>query len=91
MLVAPESSDTQAAGSRPDDSFALLQLQIHDDLRTQHPEWIEPNGECPICDFYEARLAQLLEGYAQSASDESAVAVHRALNEAASVNQLPAV
>ena len=91
MLVVPESSDTQAAGSRPDDSFNLLQLQIHDDLRTQHPEWIEPNGECPICDFYEARLAQLLQGYARNGSVESAVAVHLALQDAANVNQLPGV
>ena len=91
MLVAPESSNTQAAESRPGDSFTLLQLQIHDDLRTQHPEWIEPDGECPICDFYEARLAQLLDGYVHSASDESAAAIHRAIQEAASVNQLPSV
>ena len=91
MLVVPGSSDTQAAGSRPDDSFNLLQLQIHDDLRTQHPEWIEPNGECPICDFYEARLAQLLEGYAQTGSDESVAAVHRALQQASALNRLPAV
>ena len=91
MLVAPESSDTQAAGSRPGDALNLLQLQIHADLRTQHPEWIEPNGECPICDFYEARLAQLLQGYARSGSVESAVAIHLALQDAANVNQLPTV
>ena len=91
MLVAPESSNTQSAGSGRGDSFKLLQHQIHDDLRTQHPEWIEPNGECPICDFYEERLAQLLEGYAQTGSDESVVAVHQALQEAAALNKLPAV
>ncbi len=34
--------------------------QIHDDLRIQHPEWIESNGEAPMCDFYEARLMDLL-------------------------------
>ena len=38
---------------------ALLQ-QIHDDLRVQHPEWVQPGGDCPICDSYEARLAELL-------------------------------
>ena len=26
-----------------------LQQQIHDDLRIQHPEWIEPNGESSMC------------------------------------------
>jgi hypothetical protein len=40
---------------------AELQQQIHDDLRRQHPEWIEPGGESPMCEFYEARLRQLLE------------------------------
>jgi hypothetical protein len=39
---------------------ALLQ-QIHDDLRIQHPEWVQPNGESPTCDSYEARLMELLD------------------------------
>jgi len=34
--------------------------KIHDNLRKQHPEWILPNGESPICDVYEARLMDLL-------------------------------
>ncbi len=37
-----------------------LRLQIHDDLRIQHPEWVQANGECPTCDSYEARLMELL-------------------------------
>jgi hypothetical protein len=41
-------------------SYSELQQQIHDDLRAQHPEWVEPNGDCPICDSYEARLTELL-------------------------------
>jgi hypothetical protein len=41
-------------------SYTELQQQIHDDLRIQHPEWIEPNGDCPTCDSYELRLAELL-------------------------------
>ena len=41
-------------------SYTELQRQIHDDLRIQHPEWIEPNGNCPTCDSYESRLAELL-------------------------------
>jgi len=48
----------------PIHTLAELQQQIHDDLRRQHPEWIEPNGESPMCDLYEARLSQLLETYA---------------------------
>jgi hypothetical protein len=38
-----------------------LRQQIHDDLRMQHPEWVEPNGESPMCDSYEARLTELLD------------------------------
>ena len=43
-------------------TYAELQQQIHDDLRLQHPEWIQPDGESPICDSYEARLKELLGG-----------------------------
>jgi hypothetical protein len=91
MLSAPEFVATKVARSRLDETFAALQIQIHNDLRAQHPEWVEPDGECPVCDFYEARLAQLLEGYVLTGSDESAAAVHRALQEAASVDHLPGV
>jgi len=45
-------------------SYTELQRQIHQDLRVQHPEWVKPNGECPTCDSYEFRLAELL-GLAQ--------------------------
>jgi hypothetical protein len=38
------------------DNYADLVHQIRIDLRLQHPEWIEPNGESPMCDSYEARL-----------------------------------
>jgi hypothetical protein len=41
-------------------SYNQLQQQIHDDLRIQHPDWIEPNGDCPTCDSYELRLTELL-------------------------------
>jgi len=40
--------------------YVRLQRQIHDALRKEHPEWIEPNGECPMCEIYESRLARLL-------------------------------
>ena len=52
--------------SQPIHTVAELQQQIHDDLRRQHPEWIEPGGESPMCDFYEARLSQLLQTCGQS-------------------------
>jgi hypothetical protein len=41
-------------------SYADLKKQIHNDLRIQHPEWIQPNGESPMCDSYEARLVKTL-------------------------------
>jgi hypothetical protein len=41
-------------------TYAELRQQIHDDLRLQHPEWIQSDGESPICDSYEARLMELL-------------------------------
>jgi hypothetical protein len=41
-------------------SYADLRKQMHDDLRIQHPEWVQPNGESPMCDSYEARLMETL-------------------------------
>ena len=41
-------------------TYDELQKLMHDALRTQHPELIEPNGDSPICDSYDARLAELL-------------------------------
>lgn len=41
-------------------SIGDLRQQIHNDLRIQHPEWVLPNGESPMCDAYEARLTNLL-------------------------------
>ena len=41
-------------------SYGELQQQIHDALRVQHPEWVQPNGDCPTCESYELRLAELL-------------------------------
>jgi hypothetical protein len=42
-------------------SYAELRRQIHDALRIQNPDWVGPDGESPICDDYERRLAELLE------------------------------
>lgn len=41
-------------------SYAELRALIRASLRSQHPEWVEPNGNSPICDEYDARLAYLL-------------------------------
>ena len=42
-------------------TYPELRQQIHDDLRLQHPDWVQPNGESPICDSYEARLTELID------------------------------
>jgi hypothetical protein len=62
-------------------SIGELRQQIHDDLRLQHPEWIEPNGECPKCDSYESRLIELLDTFRRTGSKESIVAIHRVLEQ----------
>ena len=28
-------------------TYTELRQQVHNDLRIQHPEWVEPNGESP--------------------------------------------
>ena len=41
-------------------SYVELQRQVHEALRVEHPEWVKPNGDCPTCESYESRLAELL-------------------------------
>jgi hypothetical protein len=49
-------------------TYAELQKIIRKALREQHPEWIDANGKCRLCDSYEARLAELLAVFASSAA-----------------------
>jgi len=63
-------------------TYTELRKRIHNDLRIQHPEWVEPNGGCPKCDSYESRLAELLENFTRTGPDESIAAVHRMLEQA---------
>ena len=65
VVLAAQIVASKSVGHRIH-SVAELQRQIHDDLRRQHPEWIEPSGESPMRDFYEARLRRLLETCARS-------------------------
>ena len=60
-------------------TYADLLQQIRYDLRTQHPEWIQPNGESPMCDSYEARLMELLDASMQTGPDETTAVPDRAL------------
>ena len=62
-------------------TYSELRQQIHDDLRIQHPEWVEPNGESPICDSYEARLIELLDTFNRTGSDEAFADIHRSLGQ----------
>ena len=67
----------------PIHTYAELRQQIHDDLRVQHPEWIQPDGKSPMCDSYEARLMRLLDSFTQRGSTESIVDPHRLLEQGA--------
>jgi hypothetical protein len=60
-------------------TYTELWQQIHDDLRIQHPEWVQPNGECPICDSYESRLTELLGSLTRSGPNESIPPANRVL------------
>ena len=51
-------------------TYAELRKQIHDDLRIQHPEWVQPNGSSPMCDSYEVRIMELLDPLTRSGSIE---------------------
>ena len=42
-------------------TYTELRQKIHDDLRLQHPEWVQPGGESPICDSYDSRLMELID------------------------------
>ncbi len=40
-----------------------LQQQVREALRSQHPEWVQPSGECPTCEDYVRRLGELLQPF----------------------------
>ena len=54
-------------------TYTELQQQIHDDLRIQHPEWVKPNGESPMCDSYETCLTKMLDTLTRRGPNESIV------------------
>ena len=70
------------AMSHPIHTYTELQQQIHDDLRIQHPEWVQPNGESPMCDSYETCLTKMIETLKQTRSSESIVPLDGALQPA---------
>jgi hypothetical protein len=56
-------------------TYIELRQQIHHDLRVQHPEWVEPNGESSM------RLMELLDTLTRREPNESIVDIHRALEQ----------
>ena len=62
-------------------TYTELRQQIHDDLRIQHPEWVQPNGESPTCDSYEARLTELLDTLTRRGSNGLIAATARAVDQ----------
>jgi hypothetical protein len=56
-------------------TYTELRQQIHDDLRIEHPEWVEPNGESSM------RLLEQLDTLTRTESNESIVAPQRALEQ----------
>jgi hypothetical protein len=63
-------------------TYTELQQQIHDDLRIQHPEWVEPNGASPTCDAYDSRLTKMLDTLTRRGPNESIVPLRCALEQA---------
>ncbi|MBV8142318.1 MAG: hypothetical protein JOZ60_09765 [Verrucomicrobia bacterium] len=61
----------QQAMSNKIRTYAELRELIRVSLRTQNPEWVEPNGNSPLCDSYEARFAELL-GLTHTRKDKAA-------------------
>jgi hypothetical protein len=53
-------------------TYTELRHQIHDDLRIQHPEWVNSDGSSPMCDSYEARLTELLGASTRRGSETPA-------------------
>jgi len=68
--------------SHPIHTYTELQQQIHDDLRIQHPEWIESGGESPMCDSYETCLTEMLDTLTRRGSNRPIVPPHRVLEPA---------
>ena len=52
--------------------YRQIQRQIHDALRAQYPEWVQPNGDSPTCDACERRFAELLRILARDSATKNA-------------------
>jgi hypothetical protein len=79
LLAALERPIKPMAVPHQIQTYTELRQQIHHDLRIQHPEWVQANGESPMCDSYESRLTEMLDARTRSGSNQSIAAPHRAL------------
>jgi hypothetical protein len=79
----PESFAKRMALSHQVHTYVELRQQIHDDLRVQHPEWVQADGKSPMCDSYEARLVKLLDSVTRRESTQPIVDPHRLLEQGA--------
>jgi len=59
-MLLPMKRNTSPVGPAEVQGYVQLQRQVHEALLKEHPEWIEPNGECPMCEIYESRFVELL-------------------------------
>jgi len=78
-----ESFATAAPAHHQIHTYTELRQQIHEDLRVQHPEWVQSDGKSPICDSYETRLMELLNSLTQRGPTQSIVHPHRLLEQGA--------
>jgi len=69
QMGVSRSNRRSISNARQIRSYAELQEQLHSDLLTQHPEWIDSDGNCPRCDEYDRRLAELIAIF-QSANEQ---------------------
>jgi len=69
QMGVSQSNNRSILNARQIRSYAELQEQLHRDLLTQHPEWIDSDGNCPRCDEYDRRLAELIAIF-QSANEQ---------------------
>jgi hypothetical protein len=67
-MVLVMEPNTSPVLPREVQEYVHLQRQIHDALRKKQPEWVELNGESPMCDSYEAPLTEQLNTFTRRGS-----------------------
>lgn len=55
-----DSTSRDASVAKRIEAYAQLQKQLHHDVRTQNPDWVDAEGNSPMCDWYDRRLAKLI-------------------------------